>query len=118
MSNNANNKCNFICKHCGERCDRCIGVCEHCGCICEENNVCNACNEHKESREGNNSNNRKRKKTYMAYDFPTENQVRALRFITMYTGIVFEGNTKNAARAFIKTHLDEARENSEKYEWE
>lgn len=54
----------------------------------------------------------------MAYDFPTENQVRALRFITMYTGIVFEGNTKNSARAFIKTHLDEARENSEKYEWE
>ena len=112
MSSNVNNKCNFICKHCGERCDRCIGVCESCGCICETEGTYNVCNAHKEN------NSKMRKKTYVAYDFPTESQVRALRFITMYTGKIFEGKTKEEARIFIREYIDTARENVGKYIWE
>lgn len=53
---------------------------------------------------------KERKINYCAYDFPTEAQVRALRFITMNTGIVFIGKTKDQARIFINKNIDYARE--------
>lgn len=46
---------------------------------------------------------------YYNYDFPTEAQVRALQFITMYTGKIFEGKTKNEAKIFIKDNIEKAK---------
>ncbi len=49
-------------------------------------------------------------KVYYQYDFPTEAQIRALNFITTYTGIIFEGSTKKEARDFISEYIEYARE--------
>ena len=43
---------------------------------------------------------------YHDYNFPTDAQVRALRFITMHTSIIFEGKTKYEAKLFIREHLE------------
>lgn len=53
---------------------------------------------------------RKKILRYYNYDFPTEAQVRALNFITTYTGVVFEGTTKMEAREFINEYIDYAKE--------
>ena len=47
---------------------------------------------------------------YHDYNFPTDAQVRALRFITMQTGLIFTGSTKQEAREFISEYMDYARE--------
>lgn len=54
------------------------------------------------------SNKRKKKLCYHEYSFPTDAQIRALRFITMHTSIIFEGKTKEQARVFIAEHMDYA----------
>lgn len=65
----------------------------------------------------NPSHTRKEKKKlyYHKYDFPTEAQIKALRFITMHTGIIFEGKTKQEAKIFIKENIGHAREMLESY---
>ena len=50
---------------------------------------------------------------YHDYNFPTDAQVRALRFITMHTSIIFEGKTKYEAKLFIREHMEKAREIAE-----
>lgn len=55
----------------------------------------------------------KRKVRYYNYDFPTEAQIRALNFITTYTGVVFEGKTKKEAIDFIGEYMDYAKEEKE-----
>ena len=47
------------------------------------------------------------------YNFPTDAQVRALRFITIQTGLIFTGSTKQEAREFISEYMDYARECAE-----
>ena len=56
---------------------------------------------------------KKRYREYFQYDFPTDAQVRALNFITTYTGLIFEGSTKGEAREFISEYLDYAKEEKE-----
>ena len=56
---------------------------------------------------------KKNYRRYYQYDFPTEAQVRALNFITTYTGVVFEGSTKSEAREFISEYMDYAKEEKE-----
>lgn len=43
-------------------------------------------------------------------EFPTPEQVKALNFITNYTGLLFEGKTKKEARQFISENIEFARE--------
>lgn len=75
-------------------------------------NSCSGC-----SYSSNSSNSQTVKKKnyrrYYEYDFPTEAQVRALNFITTYTGVVFEGTTKGEARIFIAEYMDYAKEEKE-----
>lgn len=42
------------------------------------------------------------------YNFPTDKQIKTLRFITLTTGVIFEGNTKSEASKFIKENLEYA----------
>lgn len=53
------------------------------------------------------------------YNFPTDKQIKTLRFITLTTGVMFEGNTKSEASKFIKENLEYAqdmKENKDKEE--
>lgn len=52
----------------------------------------------------------KKELCYYNYNFPTDAQVKALRFITMHTAIIFEGSTKEEARVFISENMEYARE--------
>ncbi|BAO05025.1 uncharacterized protein CBO05P1_306, partial [Clostridium botulinum B str. Osaka05] len=44
------------------------------------------------------------------YNFPTDKQIKTLRFITLTTGVLFDGNTKSEASKFIKENLKYAQE--------
>lgn len=57
---------------------------------------------------------KKKKLCYHEYSFPTDAQIRALRFITMHTAIIFEGKTKEQAKVFISENMDYAIECSER----
>lgn len=47
---------------------------------------------------------------YYEYDFPTEGQTRALRFITMHTGIIYKGKSRLEAKKFISENIEYAKE--------
>lgn len=38
---------------------------------------------------------------FILYNFPTDKQIKTLRFITLTTGVIFEGNTKSEASKFM-----------------
>ena len=59
-----------------------------------------------------------KKKTYYQYSFPTPNQVNAIRFITMYTGAIFEGRTFYEASEFINKYMEKAQKARNYYIWE
>ncbi|GAA0082850.1 hypothetical protein [Clostridium sp. CTA-6] len=61
------------------------------------------------------------------YNFPTDKQIKTLRFITLTTGVMFEGNTKSEASKFIKENLKFAQKikeekdknkNSQYHDWD
>lgn len=58
------------------------------------------------------SDNKPKKKhlCYYEYDFPTEAQTRALRFITMHTGIIYKGKSRLEAKKFISENIEYAKE--------
>lgn len=45
-------------------------------------------------------------KKELMYDFPTPQQCKTLRFITLTTGLLFEGTTKTEASQFIDENLE------------